>query len=164
MEKEMNSQTVKTYLKALGDRLSSSRENGRPMRQVMTNLTGYAKPGELIGLLGPSCCGKSLWMQIISDRLIPPKNSIYERCVYVNKEEPLTRELFGKIAAYVMQDDVLLEMLTPYECLMFSAKLRLTCSDEEKRRRVEKVITDLGLIKCRDTLVKKSYLSFIIGW
>jgi ABC-type multidrug transport system ATPase subunit len=123
------------------------------MKRIISGFTGYAKPNELIGLLGPSGSGKTVFMNMISDRLHPPDGSVYERNVYVNKGEPLTRELFGNIGAYVMQDDVLLETLTPYECLMFSANLRLEGPPEEKEKRVRKVIADLGLEKCKDTLV-----------
>ena len=92
-------------------------------------------------------------MNIISDRLYAPPGSVYEHKVYVNNGRELTRDLFGKIGAYVMQDDVLLESLTPRECLYFSANLRLACSPEEKKANVDHVIAALGLSTCVDTLV-----------
>lgn len=123
------------------------------VKEIIGNFSGYAKPNELIGLLGPSGSGKTVFMNIISDRLRVSEDATYKRNVYINKGEPLTRELFGKIGAYVMQDDVLLETLTPLECLMFSANLRLVCTEEEKIDRVNKIIKDLGLQNCKDTLV-----------
>lgn len=128
--------------------------DGRPMRTIVQNLTGVAKPRELIGLLGPSGAGKTVLLNIFSDRLNTPSNSVYNRNVYINKNVPLTRSLFGKKCAYVMQDDVLLDTLTPYECLCFSANLRLSCSQEEKDKSVLKVIEYLRLQTCMNTLVK----------
>jgi ABC-type multidrug transport system ATPase subunit len=122
-------------------------------KYILSGLTGLAKPREIVGLLGPSGSGKTVLMNVFSDRLHPPTGAKYERKVYVNNNEPLTRDLFGKIGAYVMQDDVLLETLTPSECLQFSANLRLSCDQAEKDKRVTKVIEDLKLTKCQDTLV-----------
>jgi ABC-type multidrug transport system ATPase subunit len=127
--------------------------DGKSTRTVVENLTGMARAGEIIGLLGPSGSGKTVLLNIFSDRLNPPKGSQYNRNVYVNNRVQLSRSLFGRIAAYVMQDDVLLETLTPYESLKFSANLRLPYSTEEKERAVLKVIADLRLQNCRDTLV-----------
>ncbi len=127
--------------------------NGKPMKTIVWNLTGVARPKEIIGLLGPSGSGKTVLLNMFSDRLRAPEDSMYKRNVFVNNNVPLTRDLFGKVGAYVMQDDVLLETLTPLECLQFSANLRLSCSQEEKVKRVHKVIDDLKLQNCVNTLV-----------
>jgi len=127
--------------------------NGKPFRTIVEGLTGYVQPNELVGLLGPSGGGKSVLMNIFSSRLNAPKGSEYNRNVYVNNKIPLTREVFGKVAAYVMQDDVLLETLSPHECLQFAANLRLSGTPEEREERVEKIIKDLRLTACKDTFV-----------
>lgn len=139
---------------AQGTYMNVNMENGKAMRTIVENLTGIARPGEIVGLLGPSGSGKTVLLNIFSDRLHPPKGSQYARNVYINNQIPLSRSLFGRVAAYVMQDDVLLETLTPYECLKFSANLRLPYGPEEKERAVLKVIADLRLQNCRDTLVR----------
>ena len=130
--------------------------DGKPMKTIVENLSGIARPGEIIGLLGPSGAGKTVFLNMVSSRMRPPLGSIYNRNVYINREIPLTRDIFGKVGAYVMQDDVLLETLTPYECFKFSANLRLPFSPEEKERIVLKVIKDLRLQTCRDTLVRST--------
>lgn len=127
--------------------------DGKPQRTIVENLTGIARPNELVGLLGPSGGGKTVLMNIFSSRLSAPKGAVYERNIYVNNNVPLSRELFGKIGAYVMQDDVLLETLTPHECLQFAANLRLSGTPEEREERVQSIIKDLRLTTCKDTLV-----------
>ena len=140
--------------KKLGPSSDTARELlTKPMKTIISNLSGVARPCEIMGLLGPSGSGKTVLMNIFSDRLYAPNGSQYTRNVFVNNGVPLSRDLFGKIGAYVMQDDVLLETLTPQECLAFSANLRLSCDQPEKDRLVNKVIEDLKLQNCRNTLV-----------
>lgn len=171
LKKEMNSNpdnmtlfwkdlTVRVPLKNaknLSERITTNLNfamvDNKPMKTIVQNLTGYAKPGELIGLVGPSGAGKTVLLNIFSDRLKVVTGSVYTRNVYVNQNVPLTRSLFGKKCAYVMQDDVLLDTLTPYECLSFSANLRLSTSPEDKEKAVMRVIDALRLHTCMNTLV-----------
>ena len=47
---------------------------------------------------------------------------------------------FGKICAYVMQEDILMDCLTPRESLTFGAKLKLKATDEQIKKRVNSLI------------------------
>jgi len=145
--------TVRVPLKKDNSYPNAKTIDGKPMRTLVENLSGIAKPSEIIGLLGPSGSGKTVLLNILSSRLHLPSGSVCEKNVYINKKQPLTRDLFGKVAAYVMQDDELLETMTPYECLKFSANLRLSCTPQEKEQRVMKVIEDMRLTACMNTLV-----------
>uniref|UniRef100_A0A1X7SX42 ABC transporter domain-containing protein n=1 Tax=Amphimedon queenslandica TaxID=400682 RepID=A0A1X7SX42_AMPQE len=60
---------------------------------------------------------------------------------------------FKCMSGYVVQDDVIMGTLSVRENLYFSAALRLPNSMKwaEKKRRVEKVIGELGLTGCADT-------------
>ena len=60
---------------------------------------------------------------------------------------------FGKIAAYVMQDDILMPTLSPRESLYFGAKLKLKTSEVEINKRVERLIYQFGLEKCADSRI-----------
>ncbi len=55
----------------------------------------------------------------------------------------------------LVQDDALFPHLTTRETLMFSARLRLpgSMSNQEKARRVDSLIQQLGLVECANTYV-----------
>jgi len=46
---------------------------------------------------------------------------------------PILPENFNSYAAYVMQNDILLQTMTPRECLTFAANLRLQGSEAYKK-------------------------------
>lgn len=52
-----------------------------------------------------------------------------------------------------MQDDVLFAYFTVKEALTFSARLKLNISRDKQDEKVSKLIRDLGLEKCQDTLI-----------
>jgi ABC-type multidrug transport system ATPase subunit len=56
---------------------------------------------------------------------------------------------------YVMQDDMFITTLTPREHLQFNARLRLgsTVPPNLRQKRVEDLISQLGLLKCSDTMI-----------
>jgi ABC-type multidrug transport system ATPase subunit len=60
---------------------------------------------------------------------------------------------FGKIGAYVLQDDILMETMTTRECFRFAAKLRTNFNRDEIEFLVQKIINRLGLHQCADTRV-----------
>ena len=70
---------------------------------------------------------------------------------------------FGKIAAYIMQEDILLNTLTPRESLSFAAKIKLKASQREINRRVEKLILQFGLEKCADSRIGSTESKGISG-
>lgn len=69
-----------------------------------------------------------------------------------NEAKPIRKHV-----AYILQDDILLRTQTPRESLAVSAKLRIPQSvmktDEERYARVDKLIDELGLSKCRSTQI-----------
>ena len=50
---------------------------------------------------------------------------------------------FGKIGAFVMQDDILIETMTPYESFVFAARLRTNLSEERLHMKAEDMIDRL---------------------
>ena len=60
---------------------------------------------------------------------------------------------FGKIAAFVQQDDVLLQTLSPMELLTFAAKMKTNLDTAFIHDRVERIMRRLSLTSCKNTLV-----------
>jgi len=52
---------------------------------------------------------------------------------------------YSKIGAYVQQDDILFDLLTPKELIEFAAKIRTTLDKDLIEKRVESIIDRLGL-------------------
>ncbi|CAN1299139.1 ABC transporter G family member 14 [Linum perenne] len=93
-------------------------------------------PGEILAMLGPSGSGKTTLLTALGGRL--------------------NGKLSGKRrTGFVAQDDVLYPHLTVAETLMFTALLRLpkTLTREEKAQHVERVIVELGLTRCRNSMI-----------
>lgn len=69
------------------------------------------------------------------------------------------------LAGYVMQDDLLNANLSVYETLYYCAELRLPSSmiPAEKSKRIESVITRLGLQGCRNVIIGDSMKKGISG-
>ena len=55
----------------------------------------------------------------------------------------MDHENFGKICAYIMQDDILLECLTPRESLYFGARLKLKADMKSIQARVDELLNQV---------------------
>ena len=86
--------------------------------------------------MGSSGAGKTSLLNIISDRINLSRGSKVSGNVLINDSDKLTEDLFGKLAGYVMQDDVLFQYYTPKEALTFAARLKLRTSFEEQDKKV----------------------------
>src|SRR5689334_4806390 len=62
-----------------------------------------------------------------------------------------------------MQNDVLMQTLTPRESFQFAANLRIKATKEEKERLVNQVLGDLNLGKAADTLIGGPLLKGVSG-
>ncbi|CAK4617831.1 unnamed protein product [Aphanomyces euteiches] len=117
-------------------------------KQILREVSGYATPGQLVVLMGPSGAGKSSMLDVISGR-----NNNFTGSVTVNGQK--WTKAMNRYASYVMQDDVFYATLTVKEHLMYQAELRMgkTFNAVEREARVDYVIDELGLTKCRDSQI-----------
>lgn len=53
--------------------------------------------------------------------------------------------------------------MTVWECIDFSAKLRIAVSEKERQEKVEKIIEDLKLSKCRNTKIGGPLIKGVSG-
>ena len=71
-----------------------------------------------MAIMGPSGSGKTSLLNVIAGRLALTKGSSFNGELTVNNQN-LKKEDFGKIAAFVSQDDVLVSTMTPRETFEF---------------------------------------------
>ncbi|XP_009796484.1 ABC transporter G family member 1-like [Nicotiana tabacum] len=118
---------------------------------LLDNISGEARDGEIVAVLGASGSGKSTLIDGLANRIA--KESL-KGTITLNGE-PLDSRLLKVISAYVMQDDLLYPMLTVEETLMFAAEFRLprTLSKSKKKMRVQALIDQLGLRNAAKTII-----------
>ncbi|CAM9300215.1 unnamed protein product [Chrysoparadoxa australica] len=99
--------------------------------------------------MGPSGAGKTTLLNILSQRC-----KTYEGHVMYGEELAVPSEV-GAIAGFVQQEDLFIPTLTPLEHLRFHATMRMAnnSTKEERDALVTASLSDLGLTKCRDTLI-----------
>ena len=73
-------------------------------------------------------------------------------------------QAYKSYIGYVMQEDYMLPTFTPYEAFKFVTDLRLPdLSEEDKEARVNEIIKNLGLEKCRNTWIGDTRIRGISG-
>lgn len=120
-------------------------------KTLLDNISGEARDGEILAVLGASGSGKSTLIDALANRIA--KGSL-KGTVSLNGEQFESR-LLKVISAYVMQDDLLFPMLTVEETLMYAAEFRLprALSKSKKQLRVQTLIDQLGLRNAANTVI-----------
>ncbi|KAL5743100.1 hypothetical protein ACOSP7_029832 [Xanthoceras sorbifolium] len=146
------SYSVKTRTKMELPFFRKGRVETTETKVLLDNISGGAREGEIMAVLGASGSGKSTLMDALAGRI--EKQSLKGTSVTLNGEA-LEPRLLKVISAYVMQDDLLFPMLTVEETLMFSAEFRLPrfISKQKKRARVQALIDQLGLRSAAKTVI-----------
>lgn len=114
--------------------------------------------GELIAIMGGSGSGKTTLISILNGSIVPQQGSITINGHGI--ETPEAKALIG----FVPQDDLLIEELTVYQNLYYTAKLCFDgMAEEEVDRRVTATLKDLGLYQVRDLKVGSPIKKIISG-
>jgi len=123
-------------------------------KQILKNISEVVNSGQLLAIMGPSGSGKTTLLNLLAGRLSASSNLVGSGRITVNgkRRDPGS---FKKLSAYVMQDDHMFADLTVLEQISISAKLRLpnNISKEEKERRIEAVISELGLSGVKNSFI-----------
>ncbi|XP_054819464.1 ABC transporter G family member 22-like isoform X2 [Prosopis cineraria] len=129
-------------------------------KDILNGITGSVNPGEVLALMGPSGSGKTTLLNLLGGRLI---QSTAGGSITYN-DQPYTKYLKSKIG-FVTQDDVLFPHLTVKETLTYAARLRLpdTFTKDQKEKRALDVIYELGLERCKDTMIGGSFVRGVSG-
>eukprot|EP01137_Pigoraptor_chileana_P033009 Opistho-2@23286 len=117
---------------------------------ILQDVTGSAKPGEMIAIMGTSGAGKTSFLNVLAGRHV---QGVVDGQILLNGEP--RSKMFKRQSAYVEQDDLLFPNLTVRETFTYTALLRLPrkLTKEEKVQRAMDVITELGLLSCIDTRI-----------
>nr|QVT92335.1 ABC transporter [Salvia miltiorrhiza] len=146
-------------VKAVMSQLKMEQQDDNKYKQILKGITGSVGPGEILALMGPSGSGKTTLLKIIGGRLHQHVTGTitYNDVSY----SPLLKRRIG----FVTQDDVLFPQLTVEETLVFAAFLRLPTrmSPRQKHERVEQIVKELGLERCRHTRIGGGFIKGISG-
>ena len=124
----------------------------------MHDLSFTLRNGELLAIMGGSGTGKTTLLSLLNGTLIPQHGTITINGHSIT--EPAAKALIG----YVPQDDLLIEELTVYQNLWYTAKLCFEgMSEADLDRRVMKTLKDLGLDAAKDLKVGSPIHKFISG-
>lgn len=127
-----------------------------PSHKVILNqVSGQAKPGEILALMGPSGSGKTSLLDVLAGRSVYQEGQIFLNHAEITNAPSKVKALKRKIA-YIKQQDIFFDHLTVKDQLTYTAFLRLgdEFSKEEKQQEVNKVIQLLRLKKCQDTPIR----------
>ncbi|KAI4314616.1 hypothetical protein L6164_027504 [Bauhinia variegata] len=118
-------------------------------KTILNGITGMVCPGEILAMLGPSGSGKTTLLTALGGRL---SGKLSGKITYNN--QPFSGSIKRR-TGFVAQDDVLYPHLTVSETLIFTALLRLpnSLTRDEKVQHAERVITELGLTQCRNSMI-----------
>ena len=124
----------------------------------MHDLNFTLHSGELLAIMGGSGTGKTTLLSILNGSLIPQEGHIAINGHDISEQK--AKDLIG----FVPQDDLLIEELTVYQNLYYTAKLCFaSLSEEEIDRRVMKILKDLGLDATKDLKVGSAINKYISG-
>lgn len=116
------------------------------------NFNFQGESGNLIGILGVSGTGKSTLMNLLNGTLAPQGGSVFINGYNINN--PKDHERLKGIIGYIPQDDLLIEELTVYQNIYYSARL---CLSNIPLTRVAKIVSrimiELDLWEIKDLKV-----------
>lgn len=118
------------------------------------------RTGRLVGIMGGSGSGKSTMLNVLNGNYIPTTGNITINGYDIHKDKKKLQGVIG----FVSQDDLLIEELSVYQNLFFSAKLSFAhLSDEQLKQKVHTILHSLGLFKAKDLKVGNPIEKVISG-
>ncbi|KAJ8688160.1 hypothetical protein QAD02_023955 [Eretmocerus hayati] len=118
-------------------------------KQLLKNVSGEFRAGELTAIMGPSGAGKTVLMNVLAGFITSNVSGV----ITVNgRSRDLKR--FRRTTAYIMQDDHAHTTLTVQECMQLAADLKLCTPRFDKKYRIEAILRRLGLEESRSTFTE----------
>ncbi|KAK0552235.1 hypothetical protein OC846_002986 [Tilletia horrida] len=120
-------------------------------KQLVSNVSGHVRAGEMLAVMGPSGAGKSTTLDLLAGRKLMSSGSAFIDGSEVTKPSDIRR-----ISSYVEQEDALLGVLTVGETVRFSARLSLLNSGmtpSQIDQLADETVASLGLAAVKDNRV-----------
>lgn len=118
---------------------------------LLDSVSMIARPGELLAIVGPSGGGKTTLLNVLAMR--SPACRVPSGHAKFNGHLE-TKNSVKSTVNYVMAHDKMLPYLTVYETLVSAADLKLPHQTKAERlSRVQSVMRDMGLERCRNTYI-----------
>ncbi|GBF88373.1 hypothetical protein Rsub_01085 [Raphidocelis subcapitata] len=129
--------------------------------QLLRGLTGEFDPGQMCAIVGPSGCGKTTFLDLLAGRKTQGQLT---GSIYYGASKP-SRQLLRRYVGYVEQQDTLVDTLTVFEMLMYTAALKRPRTEGRaaKLAAAEALIGKLALEICRDTRIGSALKRGISG-
>ncbi|UMM25275.1 hypothetical protein L5515_005166 [Caenorhabditis briggsae] len=118
-------------------------------KSLLNRVSGIAKPGEMVALMGTSGAGKTTLLNVLMDRNM--KGLEKKGTVKVNGKA--IGEKISLISGFAQQQEIFIPTLTVKEYLMIQAKLRMKANKSTRIERVDEIMDMLGLQKCRNSKI-----------
>lgn len=123
-------------------------KQGKGSKDILKNVSGRLRAGELTAIMGPSGAGKSTLLNILTGY----KTRGLEGTILLNENER-DHNQFRKLSAYIMQDNQLHSNLTVDEAMSVAAKLKIGHkSPKEREEIIDDILDTLGLLEHRGTM------------
>ncbi|KAG6873471.1 hypothetical protein C0995_015174 [Termitomyces sp. Mi166 len=128
---------------------------------ILDSISGSAKPGQIMAIMGASGAGKSTLLDMLARK---GKRGTVSGTTLVNGREVADAEFKG-VMGFVDQEDTLMSTLTVYETVLYSALLRLPreMSFEAKKYRTLETMNELGILGIKDMRIGESGRRSISG-
>lgn len=143
-------------------KIKNNRLKEQENKIILNNVNGQFKSGEITAIMGPSGSGKTSLLNFITNRINFSSLTHHSGSIFINSEE-ISFETLSDYSSYVMQDDVLFNVLTPYECLKIAIRLKKLVSDEYIEDCIYKFMEDLQILGCKDTIIGDAEVKGISG-
>lgn len=134
---------------------ASSKQIPADAVQLLYNVSGIARAGELLAIMGSSGAGKTTLLNALAFRSAADIRVDGATSLRALNHVAVTAQTLRPHCAYVEQHDMFLGSLSTIEHLRYQAELRLRCdwTAAQRRVRVAEVMMELSLESCANTRI-----------
>ena len=130
---------------------------------ILKNISGFAKSGECLAIMGGSGSGKSVLLNILSNQFQVKKNMKLKGNVKLNGRK-MEFKKYKNIIGFFLQSDFFLSTLKIEELFKFVVDLKhVNYSEKKKKNIIDTMIRNLKLEKARKNIVGGNFEKGISG-